>query len=150
MHVRKRGFYLYPGLYRQLRHQEAERERKIYFIVLFYLFISLPTVTLPHHTVSMFSGAGSVISLGGAEQSSIARGALKGALWRRGWGSLLGDPSQSFSDETESARSSPESSPPVVGRKCFLKCSYNTLSQQATTHTHIHTFLWLIQISTYW
>lgn len=55
-------------------------------------------------------------------------GPLKGALSRRGV-FLLGDPSQSFSDETESARSSPESSPPVVGRKCFLKCSYNTLSQ---------------------
>ena len=75
-----------------------------------------------------------------------------------GGGSLLGDPSQSFSAEPESARSSLESFPPVFGRKCFFKCSYNTLSQRAP-HTHSHRlshthtrspFFWLIQILTHW
>lgn len=62
--------------------ERGERWKEMSFIVLFYLFIWLDrTVTLPHHAVSVFSRAGSVISPGGwAEQSSVVCGALKGAL----------------------------------------------------------------------
>lgn len=137
---------------RQPRNQRGrEVERNLFYCLVLFIYFILNCHTPSSHCQCVLRGRLYDITRG-AEQSSIARGTLKGAVWRR-W-SLVGDPSQSFSDESESACSSPESSPPVAGRKRFLKCSYNTLSQQAPhTHTHIHTlslFLWLIWISTCW
>ena len=130
-------------------NQEADRWRKISFLVVFYLFILLWTVILLHHTVRMFSRACSVISLGCGDGDW-------GAILYSSWSSEgsfveevlpLGGPSQSISNETESACSSPNSFPQGVWRKCFPKRCYNTLSHHNHTQT-LTLFFQLIQIQT--
>lgn len=108
---------------RTQKPQKTSKSEEMYFLL---FFLSLFCFQLPCFLIALpvfFRGRICDITWG-AEQSSIVGWALKGTLWRSG--TPLGGPSRSILDETESARSSPESFPPVVERKCFFKCSNNT------------------------
>lgn len=143
-------FLLYWGLFVSLcvtdgnrlkKEKSSDREvkRNLLLSRLIYLFLHwtdiliTPSARSPGSTVRYHSGGQTILY-----SSRSTKGSFKGSLG--GSGSLLGAPSQCFSDETESACRSPESSPPAVARKCFPKCSYNIFVTEAPhTHTHAHT-----------
>lgn len=133
------------------KQKSSDREvtRNLLLSCLIYLFLHwteiliTPAACSPGSTAWYHSGGQTILY-----SSWSTKGSLKGSLGRSG--SLLGAPSQCFSDETESACRSPESSPPAVARKYFLKCSYNIFVTEAP-HTHmlahrLSLYLWLIQI----
>lgn len=109
---------------------DREVKRNLLLSCLIYLFLHwthiliTPSARSPGSTARYHSGGQTILY-----SLRSTKGSFKGSLG--GSGSLLGAPSQCFSDETESACRSPESSPPAVARKCFLKCSYNIFVTEA-------------------
>lgn len=108
---------------RTQKPQKTSKSEEMYFLVSFFLYFAFNCLAPLSHC-QYFLGAGSVISYIGGRAILHSWLSSEGTLWRGG--TPLGGPSRSILDETESARSSPESFPPVVERKCFFKCSNNT------------------------